>query len=420
MNHLNYFEPYHRQDARHENQLTRAFLVLVRVCPQVHAAFLELVRDRQVHNKSTRVVPPLSSISKYQAAINTQIKDLQQNTGTAISIVLTDEHWTPTSDVGESDRRPVFDGVMSYDPDWILVIENKPLAGNIWEGQLSLPLPEDSEIEIDPTVVDLRWSDVIAAITSLLDRALIGGGEALLAGDFLDFVAEHFEFLNPYTNLAVCKGNSTLITRRCTAILEELKPDHVKPYPGGEPVLKLPDGVAQFVALMQTTGDDGATRIMLGMWPGDTTNQARMFAKGVDRESFFGLHAKGWVIAPNLHFSFAAKNLVWPKGRMQLQEYMDYWFIKRSDFEQVKRGSDNFDDFWDQLVRDGAALEDERTEFVANFTDTDRGSLNICPGFELRWSWPLVAAEKLDRSGEFVQAVRQQIAEAMATWGQEL
>jgi|SRR5215471_18471822 hypothetical protein len=40
---LNFFEPWERLPANHENQLTRALLVVLRYCPIAHQAWLSLV-----------------------------------------------------------------------------------------------------------------------------------------------------------------------------------------------------------------------------------------------------------------------------------------------------------------------------------------------------------------------------------------
>src|SRR6266849_8430073 len=42
---LNFFEPYERVSPKHENQLTRALLVLLRYCPIAHQAWLSLIDD---------------------------------------------------------------------------------------------------------------------------------------------------------------------------------------------------------------------------------------------------------------------------------------------------------------------------------------------------------------------------------------
>src|SRR3954451_10473758 len=46
---LNFFTPFHRLPPNHENQLTRALLVVLRYSPIAHAAWLRLVApDRQL------------------------------------------------------------------------------------------------------------------------------------------------------------------------------------------------------------------------------------------------------------------------------------------------------------------------------------------------------------------------------------
>jgi hypothetical protein len=46
---LNFFMPFRRLEPNHENQLTRALLVVLRLSPMAHAAWLRLVaRDRDL------------------------------------------------------------------------------------------------------------------------------------------------------------------------------------------------------------------------------------------------------------------------------------------------------------------------------------------------------------------------------------
>ena len=47
MNHLNYFNPYQRKKAHYEDQLTRAFMVVLKYVPLAQEAFLNAVRDKQ-------------------------------------------------------------------------------------------------------------------------------------------------------------------------------------------------------------------------------------------------------------------------------------------------------------------------------------------------------------------------------------
>jgi hypothetical protein len=46
--------------------------------------------------------------------------------------------------------------------------------------------------------------------------------------------------------------------------------------------------------------------------------------------------------------------------------------------------------------------------------------MNVCPGFELIFSWRRRKANRLDGHGRFVEAVRARANEALRTWGQTL
>jgi len=57
MDRLNYFAPYESKLASHEDQLTRAFLVVLRYVPLAQAVFLELIRERQREIHALSIIP---------------------------------------------------------------------------------------------------------------------------------------------------------------------------------------------------------------------------------------------------------------------------------------------------------------------------------------------------------------------------
>jgi hypothetical protein len=143
---LNYFNPYQSKGAWHEDQLTRAFLVVVKMVPLALSVFLDLVRDTQEKLKSEMRIPSMTDLLTNDLAVYTQKTELPQNTGRLVSVLMTDEHWTPENAVQRSDRGARYDGVLCFDPVWIVVIENKPYSGNIWADQVNPNLPEPNEI----------------------------------------------------------------------------------------------------------------------------------------------------------------------------------------------------------------------------------------------------------------------------------
>src|SRR5208283_1731944 len=65
----------------------------------------------------------------------------------------------------------------------------------------------------------------------------------------------------------------------------------------------------------------------MGVYPGDTINQARNFFASANIANFDALVKKGWSVKANLHFSYVSKHLVWSDGcgSVPLQDYWKHW-----------------------------------------------------------------------------------------------
>src|SRR5580698_10373074 len=101
---LNYFSPYQSKGAWHEDQLTRAFLVVVRMVPLALAALLDLIRDEQVVRRSESPIPSSTELLTNEVEMQTQKNSIPQTTGRLVSVMMTDEEWKPEQDVVASDR----------------------------------------------------------------------------------------------------------------------------------------------------------------------------------------------------------------------------------------------------------------------------------------------------------------------------
>jgi hypothetical protein len=83
MDRLNYFAPYESKAPWHEDQLTRAFLVVIRLVPLAQVALLDLVREGQISAGTVReeIVPPLSALPSALPTIDTQVSRISQSSG---------------------------------------------------------------------------------------------------------------------------------------------------------------------------------------------------------------------------------------------------------------------------------------------------------------------------------------------------
>ncbi len=427
MDRLNYFAPYEHKKRWHEDQLTRAFLVILRYVPLAQVIFLDLIREEQFKREVKLRIPPLSAIDYEDIKIETQQSQIDENGGNKlISIIMTDEKWKPEGSVHHSERSARYDGLIYYQPEWILVIENKPHSSSIWEEQANPNLPPDHEIQIEPTVVVILWKDLISRLTSLLKNKLVHGAEKIVLDDFLEFINNNFPYLNPYPSFKACKDNESLLERRCRDIMRELAPDNsVRHHTGWKYCIEIPTGPVHKIALSPNKIKDKDWEIEFVMNPGDTMNQARKFFSSVVKEKFLALKEKGWSISPNLHFAYISTNLVWARSKLGLEEYLQHWLEHRDDIHQIKRddSSDShvFHDFFYKLLADKLITESDIKKLEDEFSATRRNSINICPGISMRFSWSKNKAQEIDsKKGAFCKAIRDKIKEAMETWDKQL
>jgi hypothetical protein len=431
MDRLNYFSPYESKKPDHEDQLTRAFLVVLRHVPLAQISFLEMIRTYQIDTQAENIIPNPLRGEEMISIIKTQTTKIPaEDATTAISMLMTDKEWRPTQEVTRSDREARYDGVIKYG-SYVIAMENKPRSQNIWPEQLCLALEQDSDIVVEKKAVVLIWADVISALQSLGSRNFLAPAESTLIQDFLEFVRDNFPRLNPYNRLHLCGRNRAIIDRRLRSILEEIAPGAVSTHQGGYARLEFPENNAVRMvwlwALEETTDqwEKGDQAVVLDLFPGDTVNQARVFYQSVDVSQLIAIGGserkpRPWQYWPNLHFSFMSKNYVWADKNhtLPMKQYLEYWKDNIASIKQIKREPDGFQSYISQMQEAGLISQQELPELEKHFIQTQRQTMNVCPGIALRYFWPIEEAESLDKEEKFKDQVALRIQEALATWKQ--
>ncbi len=418
MNHLNYFEPYNGQEPYHEDQLTRAFLVVLRMVPLVQTTFIDLIRSYQICKKHKRVLPTLTEPQMKLDNIQTQVTSINDSQGYLVSLLMTNKNWTSEIQIENVDRSARYDGVIYFDsdPKWILVIENKPWSKNVWKEQLNPNIAEDSEIKIVKKPVGIDWKEVIERLSALLQKQLVHGAEALLLEDFISFVDKHFSYLNPFSTFSICKDDQYLINRRCVRIL-----DSIGDVQGQHIELGSNDLPARRIYLGIKREQDNNWCIELKIHPGDTVTQARALYESLNTDALRNLTNRGWNIDPNLHFSHIQKHLYWANTPLDLEAYINFWEQNPQKISQVNRDSSDFRDFFRQLLQLELISRKDVSGLEENFTETERSYLRTCPGLSCIYRWNREDALRLDDSEDtFIDEVRQKITILLETWDQEL
>jgi hypothetical protein len=108
---LNPFQPYEGLPAHHENQLTRALLIVLRLCPMAHTTWLRLV-DPDLD--LARLGAPSFQTQRREIPIEFEADEAEQEPR-LISVFLTpEEPLSQQGEVTESERNQILDAIIGY------------------------------------------------------------------------------------------------------------------------------------------------------------------------------------------------------------------------------------------------------------------------------------------------------------------
>jgi hypothetical protein len=219
---LNTFHPYENKSRNHEDQLTRAFLILMRASAQVRYLFVEMLREEmkgEVDLPPT-IQKPSDDVFTIQTQVwSTTIEKLASEFGRLVSVLITDERLGLSAKVERTDRVAVYDGFIKYGTEWIFVIENKPNRRNVWPEQLSSAFHEGYSIA--PTPIELTWGEILRRLNALKQKVLIHDAAKILVEDFLDFTSAQFPEICPFDRFHLCEANQGRLQRRCVVLMTE-------------------------------------------------------------------------------------------------------------------------------------------------------------------------------------------------------
>jgi hypothetical protein len=385
---LNFFEPYERLGAHHENQLTRAFLVVLRHSPMAHQAWLRLVDPtRQLQQLGQPRFRTQTGIVADGAA-----RDSEERVP-GISVIQAADVPVISGPVTDSARRAIYDGVITYgDGDLVIVVENK-LDGPVSDRQVREINRREANIEFAQDACAVSWREVLEAFADLVDRELVGTAERALLNDFLRFCDEHFSALLPFSTLRRCLGDRQRVMRRFSALMASIAAD---PQDVVGHQLNLPGRATVDRAYLDFGGE---TRVGVWMFPAETLKQARQLWGDPERVArLAALPEQGWIIKPNMHFRDRGARL-WSQGAASLDEYFRYWSQEIGDAHGLRR--EERQAAWDELVAAGIVDERHSEAFHAKFTNTNRLYAVPCPGLACGRMWPLADAADHDDDHAF-------------------
>jgi len=401
--HINVFTPYENAAAWHENQLTRALLVVLRYSPLAHETWLGLVAP----SKHLHELPKARFVLQRGRVLDIDVEVPEGEMVPGISVWLAPDAAQDTAPVEDSVRQQVLDGIITYGNDLVVVIENKIGWGTITEQPRRINR-HGSPVKFDNAISSVKWQRLLERFFDLIERDLVSGAERLLITDFFDFVEQHFPLIGPYSTLGRCGNNEFRVERRLDFII-----GHAMGTDAGKTrTERHVSGTTKLAeAWLEFSSDHSA--ICLKMYPGDTLAQARaLYSEQHAVDALLELRTVGWRVEPNFHWGFMTTGYAWTKTPLQTQDYCIYWVNEIRATRELSRAE--WDSYWTKLESAGIVETAGRELFDEHFTASNRMKAHPRPGLFCQYAWNLADARISDESGKFVDEVRTRINQMLA------
>ncbi|RLA53625.1 MAG: hypothetical protein DRR42_04200 [Gammaproteobacteria bacterium] len=416
MDHLNFFNPYESKPGYHEDNLTRAYLVVLKYSSHAFFTFIEYCRS---NDKTSSEEMPISMNDYLEQPwdIDTQRANPEINANYLVSVLITDSQIETTGTcIQPSERNAIYDGIITFGGDLTIVIENKPRSANVWFDQLNPSrqnLADYTVVYSAPIV--LEWKMIINQLNHLLGLPTMSGPEKMIIEDFLSFVDENFAYLNPFDSFHQCKGNYELLNRRILNLLKSVVQDenNVGYHRNWGNFIQTPYRQIQQIGLILNK-DEKDYCIELSLYFGDTQRQAIEFYSS--NPSINHLKSNEWSHSPNFHVSYMSSGLVGFDSD-DSEDYLRFWEKNVGQICQQKR--EDVPHYLARLESESVIQLTEETKEQLNnkFFNTERQTLNICPGFVIIHTINSTDAEELDKQGKLKHVLIEKIKEGLRVAG---
>ncbi|MBS1940108.1 MAG: hypothetical protein JST38_04445 [Bacteroidetes bacterium] len=419
MSGLNYFLPSQTAKGHYENPLTRAFLSTLRFSPNLLTAFYQLVRDGLPDEDTRGQLPRTHVLDLSELQIETQRGSLGTEVEVYVSVLITNDPPVMPETISSSDRKAVYDGVITFGQRIKLFVENKPQKDHVWHGQLNpraADVPEEALLLGKASVVS--WRDLVEAINQLVSYPSISGGERQALVDLREFMHLHHPNLNPYKSLDQCGDSRELIELRIESLLKAIAAnDALVKYHQGWAYYIEAEGHAGIERIGLILENPGKPEWYLKLFIGyaDTVKQSQAFYKrNLDLSAFERFEEQGLMPHGNFHFSFMQRHLVWYRTTQeQVRSYVDYWHDRTDEIGQYKVGAIKVALqrwFKAKVLNDDA---DKAAELDKSVFQTGRTTVNVAPGFVLTRTWNKETALRLDKTDALANEIRKAIVDGL-------
>lgn len=416
--HLNAFVPY-RLAPTHEDQLTRAAMIVLRGVPLARDAFLGLLAS----DRSWQLPEAEFDMQTGDVLAPPAVEDEVTTVAELISVFLSPDIELDLSgaELSERDAEQRLDGVVRFGNELVVVIESK-VVGQAASDQASQIRLRGATVERS-RVVHLGWHDLLQAWWRLLERGLLNPAERLLIEDLAAFTEEHFPHLLPFSTLLEAGDHPLRRQRRLMALLrqatgiEQARPSLAG---GGEVMLDAALGTTCAQRLMLHIE---GSELVLATAAGELKPQA-LALYGTSRwQGAVALADRdGWKVGPNLYLGYRGAQTHAQRlhltGRVPVAEYARRWAEEDRDRIGAHRYDTVRDGLWPWLLARGYASEEDRAHLEPFLEGLGRRDAHLRPRIELVRRWTVDEAAVLDERHGLADELRRAIDELLAALGE--
>ena len=421
--HLNVFFPYERP-AQHEDQLTRAAMIVMRAVPLARDAMLSRIGVRQ----SGRLPAPELDIqaARVAAAPAGQAGEDGPGLRELVSVFLSPDEGLDLSaaTVAEREGGQRLDGVLRFGGELAVVIESK-IVGRAPTAQAEQLRLFGMRPELPSRVVALGWHELLGDWWALLESGLLAPAERVLVEDLFALAEEHFAHLLPFTTLRRAGEHDLRLRRRLVALLrqatglEDAEPGRDR-HPSATVKLDAAGASStQRITLWQNDGE-----LQLSSWPAELKPQAAaLYQADTARRllDFLALNRGAWHAVPKPHLAYYTSS---PDQRLYLTcglgtgDYVRLWQGEGSAVIGSHAAALVPETLWPWLIDHRcAAPGDDLDAFLRRLAG--RPAL-LRPGIRIWRSWTWQDAARLDEDGKLAGQVRAAAAELLTALGEPL
>jgi hypothetical protein len=410
--HLNIFEPYSDLGRGHEDQLTRAAMIVLRLVPLARETLLHEIGERSLSQlpdctvdlQASNVVDPTE-----EGASNGRVQR-----GRLVSVFLTPDFEPPklAAEVTDTDRGQRFDGVLRFDPELVVLLESKVCRR--WARRDGHRV---SEINLggvhfaERRTCLLRWHDLLEAWWRLVEIGVLAPAEQALIQDILSYAHQDFAELLPFGSLRRVGEDPTRRKWRLRSLLREatgIQPERV-----GLVHVRL-DTALGTSSLQRAALEIDDHRLMLHLWPGELKPQAQaLYGAGrAERLAELDERAGPWRVEPQPLLGFRnapQRTRVYLTCALDAATYARRW--QGEDFARV--GAHHRDtvpgDLWPWLLQRGYASPADAERLERFMHSLGRRALHLRPSIHISRTWSFEEAESLDDAGLLVGEIHEAV-----------